>query len=128
MVTTNGSHAHMDCLCPDIRYSGYGLVVLDIMDIQYFIWQWNGRKWNYVSIQLCRQQYTCSDILEPNDTQATATQASTFPVSCTGLSIHSTLDEDLFEIQMISGVTYYTNVHFLHAMEIWILRWESLAY
>ena len=60
------------------------------------------------------------DILESNDDQATATLASLLPVSCTGLSIGSTnsagiSDEDFFEVTMISGVTYYFNLTFLHA-------------
>ncbi|MGB0283544.1 MAG: hypothetical protein ACPGGI_00710, partial [Candidatus Poseidoniaceae archaeon] len=55
---------------------------------------------------------TTSDILEPNDSIATATLASTLPLDCTGLSIHSTVDEDLFEVNMVAGVTYYVNVTF----------------
>ena len=57
---------------------------------------------------------TTSDILEPNDSVATATLASTLPLDCTGLSIHSTVDEDIFEVNMVAGVTYYVNVTFQH--------------
>ena len=45
---------------------------------------------------------------------ATATLASTLPLDCTGLSIHSTVDEDIFEVNMVAGVTYYVNVTFQH--------------
>ena len=55
-----------------------------------------------------------SDILEPNDATTTATQASLLPLSCTGLSIHTTTDQDVFEVDMIAGVTYYTNITFTH--------------
>ena len=58
---------------------------------------------------------TNPDILEPNDTTATATSASLLPLYCTGLSIDSTADEDYFEIDMISGITYYVNLTFTHA-------------
>ncbi|MEL0331812.1 MAG: thrombospondin type 3 repeat-containing protein [Candidatus Poseidoniales archaeon] len=51
-----------------------------------------------------------SDILEPNDSTATATSASLLPLTCTGLSIHSSTDVDYFEIDMTAGVTYYVNV------------------
>ena len=51
-----------------------------------------------------------SDILEPNDSTTTATSASLLPLTCTGLSIHSSTDVDYFEIDMTAGVTYYVNV------------------
>ncbi len=51
-----------------------------------------------------------SDILEPNDATTTATQASMLPLTCTGLSIHSSSDVDYFQVDMITGVTYYVNV------------------
>ncbi|DAC10093.1 MAG TPA: hypothetical protein D7I09_04385, partial [Candidatus Poseidoniales archaeon] len=57
---------------------------------------------------------TTSDILEPNDSVSAATLASTLPLDCTGLSIHSTVDEDFFEVNMVAGVTYYVNVTFQH--------------
>jgi len=52
---------------------------------------------------------TAPDILEPNDSMTAATSASLLPLFCSGLSIHSSSDEDFFEIDMISGVTYYVN-------------------
>ena len=51
-----------------------------------------------------------SDILEPNDSTSTATSASLLPLTCTGLSIHTSSDYDYFEIDMTAGVTYYVNV------------------
>ena len=62
---------------------------------------------------------TAPDILEPNDTPATATLASLLPVYCTGLSVEinsaGVANDDYFEVQMISGVTYYFNLTFTHA-------------
>ena len=62
---------------------------------------------------------TAPDILEPNDTPATATLASLLPIYCTGLSVEinsaGVANDDYFEIQMISGVTYYFNLTFTHA-------------
>jgi hypothetical protein len=66
-----------------------------------------------------------SDILEPNDASTTATPATLLPLSCTGLSIHSTTDEDYFEVQMIAGTTYYANISFTHANGDIDTGWES---
>ena len=55
------------------------------------------------------------DILEPNDSMTAATSASLLPLFCSGLSIDSTSDEDFYEIDMISGVTYYVNLTFTHS-------------
>jgi hypothetical protein len=67
----------------------------------------------------CTGAGTSPDILEPNDTPATATVASILPIYCTGLSVEinsaSVANDDYFEIQMISGVTYYFNLTFTHA-------------
>jgi len=68
---------------------------------------------------------TTSDILEPNDGISTATLASTLPLDCTGLSIHSTVDEDLFEVNMVAGVTYYVNVTFQHVNGDIDTDWET---
>ena len=51
-----------------------------------------------------------SDILEPNDSTTTATSASLLPLTCTGLSIHTSSDSDYFEVDMTTGVSYYVNV------------------
>jgi len=66
-----------------------------------------------------------SDILEPNDTQQTATLASVLPISCTGLSLHTTTDVDMYEIQLVAGVTYYVNITFTHANGDIDAGWES---
>jgi len=67
----------------------------------------------------CTGAGTSPDILEPNDTPATATVASILPIYCTGLSVEinsaSVANDDYYEIQMISGVTYYFNLTFTHA-------------
>lgn len=68
---------------------------------------------------------TSSDILEPNDSTATATLASTLPLSCTGLSIDSSTDTDFFEIVMQPGVTYYVNVSFTHTNGDIDVGWDS---
>lgn len=68
---------------------------------------------------------TASDILEPNDSVSTATDASTLPLDCTGLSIDSSFDEDFFEVVMTVGVTYYVNVSFTHFNGDIDLRWET---
>jgi len=56
------------------------------------------------------------DILEPNDSIQDSTLASVLPLDCTGLSIDSATDEDWFEVQMVSGTTYYTNISFSHSL------------
>ncbi|MBL71656.1 MAG: hypothetical protein CMB41_00610, partial [Euryarchaeota archaeon] len=68
---------------------------------------------------------TTSDILEPNDSIATATKASSLPLDCTGLSIHSTTDVDYFEVDMVAGVTYYVNVTFQHFNGDIDIEWET---
>ncbi|HII97195.1 MAG TPA: hypothetical protein HA276_05845, partial [Candidatus Poseidoniaceae archaeon] len=68
---------------------------------------------------------TTSDILEPNDSVSAATLASTLPLDCTGLSIHSTVDEDFFEVNMVAGVTYYVNVTFQHLNGDIDTGWET---
>ena len=55
------------------------------------------------------------DILEPNNNIATASSASMLPIYCYGLSFDTSSDEDFFEIQTITGVTYYVNLSFSHA-------------
>jgi len=54
-----------------------------------------------------------SDSNEPNDTWATATQAST-PSNQGNLSIHNTTDDDFFAISAIAGTTYWVNISFTH--------------
>ncbi len=66
-----------------------------------------------------------SDILEPNDSTSTATPASLLPLSCTGLSIHSSTDTDYFEVDMVAGVTYYVNVTFNGAVGDLDTGWDT---
>ena len=67
-----------------------------------------------------------ADILEPNDVQTSATQASMLPLYCTDLSLHTTTDVDYFEIQMITGVTYYVNITFIHATSDIDAGWDTI--
>ena len=66
-----------------------------------------------------------SDILEPNDSTSTATPASLLPLSCTGLSIHSSTDTDYFEVDMLAGITYYVNVTFNGAVGDIDTGWDT---
>ena len=66
-----------------------------------------------------------SDVLEVNDAQSTATKASILPVSCTDLSLHASTDSDYFEVQLITGVTYYVNVSFSHAIQDVDVEWDD---
>ena len=129
MVTTNGSTiAHNGLVYLDIsRYSGIGSWSLDIWKFTVSSTNGTGGNGTTVPSNCAGNNTVAADILESNDLMSTATQASILPVSCTGLSIHSTLDEDLFEIQMISGVTYYTNVSFTHANGDLDIKWESAS-
>lgn len=126
MVTTNGSTvAHNGLVYLDIsRYSGVGAWSLDIW--KFTVSSGNGTGGNGtggngsgVPSPCTGNGTTAPDILEPNDTPATATLASSLPVVCTGLSVEinsaGVSNDDYYEIQMISGVTYYFNLTFTHA-------------
>lgn len=67
-----------------------------------------------------------ADILESNDVQTSATQASMLPLDCTDLSLHTTTDVDFFEIQMITGVRYFVNVTFSDAIEDIDVGWDDI--
>ena len=67
-----------------------------------------------------------SDVLEVNDAQSTASPASILPVSCTDLSLHSSTDIDYFEIHLVTGVTYYVNVTFSHAIHDVDVGWDTI--
>jgi hypothetical protein len=67
-----------------------------------------------------------ADILESNDVQTSATQASMLPLDCTDLSLHTTTDVDYFEIQMITGVRYFVNVTFSDAIEDIDVGWDDI--
>jgi len=129
-LTTNGSTSilHDGMLYIDIeRVSGSGTWSLDLYKFNVGSGTGgngtggngtggNGTGGGGGSITNCTGNGTTNpDILEPNDSTATATQASILPLSCTGLSIDSANDLDYFEIDMIAGVTYYTNITFSHA-------------
>ncbi|MED5308947.1 MAG: hypothetical protein VYA95_06315, partial [Candidatus Thermoplasmatota archaeon] len=66
----------------------------------------------------CTGNSAVPDILEPNDDATIATLASILPIYCTGLTADidsaGIENEDYYEIQMISGVTYYFNLTFSH--------------
>ncbi|MEE2747709.1 MAG: CARDB domain-containing protein, partial [Candidatus Thermoplasmatota archaeon] len=49
------------------------------------------------------------DMYEPNENTGTATMVSSLPLSNSNLSIHTTTDNDYFEISLISGETYWFN-------------------
>jgi len=68
-----------------------------------------------------------SDILEPNDSTSTATSASLLPLTCTGLSIHTSSDSDYFEVDMTTGVSYYVNVTFNGAAGDIDTEWVSAS-
>ena len=67
-----------------------------------------------------------ADALEVNDAQSTASPASILPVSCTDLSLHSSTDVDFFEVQLVTGVTYYVNVTFSHAIQDVDVGWDDV--
>ena len=48
------------------------------------------------------------------------------PLDCTDLSLHTTNDVDYFEIQMITGVTYFVNVTFSDAIEDIDVGWDTI--
>ena len=58
---------------------------------------------------------TGGDILEPNDSTANATITGALPFAYNNLSIHTTTDDDYFEVTLISGITYWFNATFTHA-------------
>ena len=51
--------------------------------------------------------------------------ASVLPVSCTDLSLHASTDSDYFEVQLVTGVTYYVNVSFSHAIQDVDVEWDD---
>ena len=58
---------------------------------------------------------TTGDPLEVNDDYANATQVGTLPYGHTNLDIHSTTDQDIFEVQLTAGTTYYFDIYFIDA-------------
>lgn len=94
------------------RYNGYGFYTLEVWTFSTSSGNGTGGNGTGTPTNCTGTATLVSDILEPNDTTGTATQATMLPVVCTGLSIHTTADSDYFEIDMISGVTYYANITF----------------
>ena len=124
IVSTNAtSSAHGGMIYIQIlRYDGYDSYGLEMWTFSTSSTGGNGSSGGSNGSAIpspCTGTATSPDILEPNDTPATATLASILPVYCTGLSVEinsaSVANEDYFEIQMINGVTYYFNLTFTHA-------------
>ena len=113
-LTTNNTQPHGGMLYINIsRYDGAGTWSLTLNK---FIVNNGSTGGGGSSVTNCSGNGTTApDVLEPNDSMTAATSASLLPLYCTGLSIDSTSDEDFFEIDMISGVTYYVNLTFTHA-------------
>ena len=110
------------------RYSGYGFFTLDIWTFSTSSGNGTGGGNGTSPPSNCAGSGTLvSDILESNDATSTATQASMLPLSCTGLSIHNSLDSDYFEVDMITGVTYYANITFNGANGDIDTEWTSAA-
>ena len=123
LSTNTSSSPHGGMVYIDIsRYSGTGTWNLTLSKFNTSSSSGGGGS----SVSNCSGAGTVtSDILEPNDNTSTATSASLLPLSCTGLSIHSTSDVDYFEIDMIAGVTYYVNVSLVNANGDLDIGWES---
>ena len=117
LSTNSSTTAHGGMVYIDIyRYDGAGTWNLTLTKFTVGSTGGNGTGGNgTTSITNCTGSGTVGpDILEPNDSTATASQASILPLACTGLSIDSSTDVDYFEIDMIAGVTYYVNVSLNH--------------
>ena len=124
-VTTNntatipGGSVHGGTIYVQInRYSGFGTY-----DLEFWVWSTTstggGTGSNGIAVPSpCTGNNAVPDILEPNDDATTATLASILPIYCTGLSVDidaaGNANEDYYEIEMITGVTYYFNLTFSH--------------
>ncbi|MAM36280.1 MAG: hypothetical protein CL988_03830, partial [Euryarchaeota archaeon] len=126
-VTSNGTGvAHGGTIYIKIlRYSGYGSYTTNV-------WTHNSSSTGGTGGGNGSTGSTCSgsgtlvsDILEPNDATSSATQASILPLSCTGLSIHTTTDDDYFRVDMLAGVTYYANITFIGINGDIDTEWDS---
>ena len=95
-----------------VRYSGYGSYGLNMWLFSTSSSNGTGGNGTTTPTNCSGAGTLVSDILEPNDSTGTASQSSILPVVCTGLSIHTSSDLDYFEIDMITGVTYYANITF----------------
>ena len=124
LSTNSSTTAHGGMVYIDIyRYSGVGTWNLTLTK---FTVGSTGGGGGGSSVTNCTGAGTLtSDILEPNDSTSTATPASLLPLSCTGLSIHSSTDTDYFEVDMVAGVTYYVNVTFNGAIGDIDTGWDT---
>ncbi|MDP6899262.1 MAG: pre-peptidase C-terminal domain-containing protein [Candidatus Thalassarchaeaceae archaeon] len=68
----------------------------------------NNNAWSSGTTAISTPSSTSGDMFEPNENTSTATVV-TLPLSQSNLSIHTTTDNDYFEISMISGDTYWFN-------------------
>ena len=120
-VTIPGASPHGGTIYIHIyRYSGFGSYDLES-------WTWStsstgggGGSSNGTAVPSpCTGNSAVPDILEPNDDATIATIASALPIYCTGLTVDIDAsgieNEDYFEVQMITGVTYYFNLTFSHS-------------
>ena len=124
--TNNSATPHGGTVYVQIyRYDGYGFYTLDIWTFSTSTGNGTGGNGTGTPTNCAGSGTLVSDILEPNDTTGTATQATMLPIVCTGLSIHTSTDPDYFEIDMISGVTYYANITFNGANGDIDTNWNS---
>ena len=101
------------------RYDGFGTY-----DLEFWTWSTSstgggGGGSNGTAVPSpCTGNSAVPDILEPNDDATIATLASILPIYCTGLTADidaaGVQNEDYYEVEMISGVTYYFNLTFSH--------------
>ena len=110
-----------------VRYSGYGSYAFDAWSFSTSSSNGTGGNGTTTPTNCSGAGTLVSDILEPNDSTATASQSSTLPVVCTGLSIHTSSDQDYFEIDMIAGVTYYANITFIGSNGDIDTNWNTAA-
>ena len=108
-----------------LRYSGYGSYTTNIWTYNSSSTGGTGGGNGSTGANCSGSGNLVSDILEPNDATTSATQASILPLSCTGLSIHTTTDDDYFRVDMLAGVTYYANITFIGINGDIDTEWDS---
>ena len=119
-VTIPGGNPHGGTIYIHIyRYAGFGTY-----DLEFWTWSTSstgggGGGSNGSAVPSpCTGNSAVPDILEPNDDMTMATLASILPIYCTGLTADidaaGVQNEDYYEVEMISGVTYYFNLTFTH--------------
>ena len=119
-VTIPGGNPHGGTIYIHIyRYAGFGTY-----DLEFWTWTTSstgggGGGSNGSAVPSpCTGNSAVPDILEPNDDMTMATLASILPIYCTGLTADidaaGVQNEDYYEVEMISGVTYYFNLTFTH--------------